>query len=209
MTASRVAPSQAALWWSGGKDAALALSRLVTTGEYEVAGLLCLLDSSRNATLVHDIPRDLIQAQADALGLPLLPVGLPGANLDGLAEALDHVVPALEQLGISTMAFGDLQHSGARPHREAMCAARGWKAIEPLWNDSPDQIEEALFASGIEAMTVVVDAAVLGSPLLGRSIDRVEQVIGTTDGPREFAFWRARLQSSGSPGSRSSGRGPA
>ena len=57
--------------WSGGKDAAYALLGI------EVDGLLVTYDEQTRSIPVHDVPLSAIEAQASAVGLPLVAVPLP------------------------------------------------------------------------------------------------------------------------------------
>ncbi|HUJ76583.1 MAG TPA: ATP-binding protein, partial [bacterium] len=60
--------------WSGGKDSALALLRLQRQGRYEVAGLLTTVTEAFHRISMHGVRDELLQAQAQAVGLPLLRV---------------------------------------------------------------------------------------------------------------------------------------
>ena len=57
--------------WSGGKDSMLALHRALDAG-YRVEVLLAMFDESGERSRSHAISPALMQAQADALGIPLV-----------------------------------------------------------------------------------------------------------------------------------------
>jgi hypothetical protein len=58
------------LSWSSGKDSAMALRAVCAEGNVEVTGLLTTVNSSADRVAMHAVRRVLLQAQADALGLP-------------------------------------------------------------------------------------------------------------------------------------------
>src|SRR5918999_377958 len=58
----------AAVSWSGGKDCCLAMHRARAAG-LEIRYLLAMFDETGERTRSHAIPREVMQAQADALGL--------------------------------------------------------------------------------------------------------------------------------------------
>lgn len=72
-----MARKKAVFNWSGGKDSALALYKILQADEYEVVSLLTTVNRSSGTSSMHAIPDDLLQAQADSIGLPLYRVLLP------------------------------------------------------------------------------------------------------------------------------------
>src|SRR5262249_37626712 len=68
---------RALLSWSTGKDSAAALGDRGGRGGVEVVGLLTTFNEAFDGVAMHAVPRALAEAQADALGLPLVPVRLP------------------------------------------------------------------------------------------------------------------------------------
>ena len=57
--------------WSGGKDSALCLHRVLTSGNYEVVALLTTLNEHYRRVSMHGVREDLLEAQAKSIGLPL------------------------------------------------------------------------------------------------------------------------------------------
>jgi len=70
------------LSWSSGKDSALALHEVCSAGEVEVTGLLTTVDAAAGRVAMHGVRRELLEAQAAALGLPLHVVELPWLPAD-------------------------------------------------------------------------------------------------------------------------------
>lgn len=63
--------------WSGGKDSALALYRILQEGVYEVVSLLTTVSRDTRRSPMHGIPIWLLRRQAGSIGLPLEVVELP------------------------------------------------------------------------------------------------------------------------------------
>ena len=66
------------LSWSSGKDSAWALHLLRQRREVQVVGLVTTLNEAFGRVAMHGVRAELVQAQADAAGLPLWPVPLRG-----------------------------------------------------------------------------------------------------------------------------------
>ncbi len=64
--------------WSSGKDSAFALHTVRSVGRVEITGLLTTVTAATDRVAVHGVRRVLLQAQADALGLPLHSLPCPG-----------------------------------------------------------------------------------------------------------------------------------
>ena len=65
------------LSWSGGKDSAWALHRLLQTGEFEVGGLLTTVNERFRRVAIHGFREELLERQAEMASLPLWKVNLP------------------------------------------------------------------------------------------------------------------------------------
>ncbi|MBN8727177.1 MAG: ATP-binding protein [Xanthomonadales bacterium] len=163
--------------WSGGKDAAFALARLRADPEWRVAGLLTtFVDEGAGGWRVasHGLRRDIIAAQARALGLPLFEMRQPpkAANdvyLAALAEALATARAAVP--GLAHLAHGDLALADLRAWREATLAELGWQALFPLWGEDTAVLARRMIADGWRAILCCVDTAQLDPAFCGRDFD--------------------------------------
>ncbi|MBS0485986.1 MAG: hypothetical protein JSS13_01460, partial [Proteobacteria bacterium] len=70
-------PTPVLLAWSGGKDSALALERLLGNPRWRVAGLLTTLTTQYDRIAIHGVRRSILRRQAAALGLPLFEAEIP------------------------------------------------------------------------------------------------------------------------------------
>src|SRR5689334_11437675 len=64
------------LSWSGGKDSALALGELLNDPSIQVLGLLTSVTRGYDRVSIHGVRRQLLEAQAESLRLPLTTVAL-------------------------------------------------------------------------------------------------------------------------------------
>jgi uncharacterized protein (TIGR00290 family) len=156
--------------WSGGKDSALMLDRLLRDERYDVVALITTLDESSRRISAHDMRLDLVQRQADAIGLPLHLVELPAnpSNEVYLAR-FARTLAALDN--VSTIAFGDIFLEDLRAWREASFLAVGMASIFPLWGEASNDLAAAFFARGFCAVLCCVNGAHLGRTFLGRLYD--------------------------------------
>src|SRR5437764_13989334 len=120
--------------WSGGKDSALALDAVVRVGGFRVASLVTTLAEGHERVQIQNVRRELIERQAEALGLPLRCVYIrKGASNAEYEERLGVALADFGAAGVRRVAFGDLFLGDIREYRESLLARLGMKGLYPLW----------------------------------------------------------------------------
>ena len=162
------------LSWSGGKDSSLALASLRADPRYDVVALLTSITSGYDRVSIHGVRRDLLEAQAVAVALPLVEVVLQAQSSNeayeaAFLEALSRVRAAYPDVG--TIAFGDLFLADVRLYRERLVAAAGFHAIFPLWGRDTQALAEEFIAMGFRAHVVCVDTTQMAPWFAGREFD--------------------------------------
>ena len=164
--------SKAVFNWSGGKDSALALHQVLQEDRYEIVALLTTVNRSTRRSSMHGIPTELLQRQADSIGIPLYVVDLtPKGNMEDYETAMRGAVEHFKAIGAGRFIFGDIFLHDVRTYREKQLAPYGIEVIEPLWGRTSGQIMEEFLASGLETVIVTTTADVLGREFIGRRID--------------------------------------
>jgi tRNA U34 2-thiouridine synthase MnmA/TrmU len=65
------------LSWSGGKDSTMAAYHLLASQKYEIVALLTTVTEEFDRISMHGVRRDLLDGQADSLGIPLCKIMIP------------------------------------------------------------------------------------------------------------------------------------
>jgi uncharacterized protein (TIGR00290 family) len=161
-----------ALSWSGGKDSALALRALRDEQGEEPVALLTTVTEDYGRVSMHGVRRELVLAQAEAAGVPLVGVGIPAACTNEVyEERMAAALAASPLAGVRTMAFADLFLADIRAYREEKLAGAGWGAEFPLWGRDTRALAREFIGAGFEAVLVCVDPAQLDASFVGRSFD--------------------------------------
>lgn len=165
-------PRRVLLSWSSGKDAAYALHRLRADPDVEVAGLLTTLNSAFDRVAMHGVREALLDAQAEAAGLPLWKVPLPWpCSNEAYEAAMAEACARAAAEGITAVAFGDLFLEDVRAYREARLAGTGLAPLFPLWDQDTARLAREMIASGLKATLVCVDPRALEARFAGRAFD--------------------------------------
>ena len=156
--------------WSGGKDSALALWKLPDM--YQPTALLTNVNSEQQRSSVHGVRVDLIQAQADALGLPLHRLALPTQPTNAQYEAqLAATLSPFQQAGVQQIVYGDLFLEDIRAYRDEQLHALGWQTVYPLWQIDTANLAREFISTGFKALVVCVDTTQLDAAFVGRTLD--------------------------------------
>lgn len=160
------------LSWSSGKDSAWALHVLWERGEYEVAGLLTTINSDADRVAMHGVRRELLEAQARAVGLPLwaLPLPWPCSNDDYERVMAGACSRAISE-EIHGIAFGDLFLEDVRAYRIARLAGTGLEPLFPIWGIPTGELAREMLRGGLRARITCVDTQVLPADFAGREFD--------------------------------------
>ncbi|MGB9111881.1 MAG: hypothetical protein WCF24_04045 [Acidimicrobiales bacterium] len=158
--------------WSTGKDSTLALHRARSDSSLDVVGLLTTVNSTADRVAMHAVRRSLLEAQAEALGLPLHVVDLPWPCPNATYEALmSSAVATAVDSGIERVVFGDIFLTDIREYRESMLEGTGLSPLFPLWHRRTEELAAEMIAAGIRAIVTCVDPTQAPPEIAGRFYD--------------------------------------
>jgi uncharacterized protein (TIGR00290 family) len=158
--------------WSGGKDSALALYKVLSGQRYEVTALLTTVTAGYDRISMHGVRQVLLEQQANSLGFPLEKVWIPqgGSN----AEYESRMRQVLEKHlgnGVRAVAFGDIFLEDIREYRERNLAKVGMAGVFPLWGRDTHRLIRSFLDLHFKAVVTCVDSIALGKEFVGRDID--------------------------------------
>jgi uncharacterized protein (TIGR00290 family) len=158
--------------WSSGKDSAWMLHAIRREGPGTPAALLTTINEAADRVAMHAVRSDVLRAQADAAGLPLITVPIPFPCPNEIYE--ERMAAACRRAvadGFTHVAFGDLFLEDVRRYREERLAGSGLTPIFPLWNRPTPELAREMIAAGLEARLTCVDPRVIPAALAGRRYD--------------------------------------
>jgi uncharacterized protein (TIGR00290 family) len=180
------ATRQAALLWSGGKDSALALHHARQGHpDLDVVRLVTCVSQAYDRVSMHGVRRRLVEDQADAVGVPVEFVVIPGhpdascpmarstpgtdfPPNDVYSRAILAALARLKGEGVEVVVFGDIYLQDLRAYRDRLLAAAGLEGRYPLWGRDTAGLYDELCRLGCRAVTVCVDTGRLTEGHCGR-----------------------------------------
>jgi uncharacterized protein (TIGR00290 family) len=168
-----ISPEEPVLFcWSGGKDSAMALAAIRERQDCRIAALLTTVTEGYDRISMHGVRRELLEWQAETIGLPLRKVFIPPECVNATYEA--RMREALEEqyaMGVRRVVFGDIFLEDLRVYREQNLARIGMTGVFPLWKQDTRELARGFVQAGFRAMAVCVDSRVLDRTFAGRELD--------------------------------------
>jgi uncharacterized protein (TIGR00290 family) len=158
--------------WSSGKDSAWMVHVLRQQPGIQLAGILTTVNEKYSRVAMHAVRETLLEAQADALGLPLWKVPIPSPCPNEVYErAMAAAVSRAIGDGFTHMAFGDLFLEDIRRYREEKLAGTGLTPLFPLFGADTPTLAREMIAGGLRARLTCVNPRVLDAKFAGREFD--------------------------------------
>ncbi len=160
--------------WSTGKDSAWLVHILRQREDIELAAALTTVNETYSRVAMHAVREELLEAQANALGLPLWKVPIPSPCPNETYErAMRAAVDRAVAEGFTHIAFGDLFLKDIRRYREERLAGTGLTPIFPLFGADTARLARDMIAGGLRARLTCVNPQVLDARFAGREFDAV------------------------------------
>jgi uncharacterized protein (TIGR00290 family) len=164
-----MAELKALIAWSSGKDSAWALQVARDCGDYEIAGLLTTVTETYGRVSMHGVREELLEAQAEAVGLPLHRVNIPASCTDeDYNNAMREAMENAKADGITQVIFGDLFLEGVRSYREEKLAQVGMTAAFPLWGMDTKKLAREMTENGLRAVITCIDPRKIPKEFAGK-----------------------------------------
>jgi uncharacterized protein (TIGR00290 family) len=164
--------AKAILSWSSGKDSAMALYRTLASKQFEVVCLLTTLSQPFRRVSMHGVREELLDRQADSLGIPLekvlIPYPCPNAVYE---EKMRNILSLWKERGVTHVIFGDLFLEDIRRYREANLSLLDLTPVFPVWGTDTASLAREMLEVGFRAILTCVDPRKLDEKFAGRQFN--------------------------------------
>jgi uncharacterized protein (TIGR00290 family) len=159
--------------WSSGKDAALALYKVLQNPAYNVDLLVTTINKDFSRVSMHGLRNELLFKQAEAIGIDLKIIEFPAeVGMDLYADIMKTALDSLLEKGYSHTVSGDIFLEDLKAYKDAKLLEVPITGVYPLWKQDTKEILQEFLALGFKAITVCVNAKLLGKEFVGRIIDQ-------------------------------------
>ena len=158
--------------WSSGKDATFALYKMLQNPEFSIDLLVTTINQDFGRVSMHGLRNELLEKQAQSIELPLQTIPFSAnVTMDDYSETMKSAMDSLVKQGFTHGVFGDIFLEDLKAYRDSKLAEVGVTGVYPLWKQDTKQLIQEFLDLGFKAITVCVNAKLLGKEFVGRVID--------------------------------------
>ncbi|WP_314588044.1 diphthine--ammonia ligase [Paenibacillus terrigena] len=161
--------------FSGGKDSVLALYQAMQVGE--AVGLIVMLEEKGERSRSHGMPPEVIQAQAESIGLPVFTAASSWADYE--ANYMELLATA-KRHGAEALVTGDLDMPEHGCWHDKVTQNAGMRLGMPLWEMDHREAVETFIGLGFVTLIVTVNCSLgMTEDDLGRvlTLDYVQELV--------------------------------
>ncbi len=158
--------------WSGGKDSALCLYKLMQTQQYDIVALLTSVNQQHQRISMHGVRTELLDKQAESIGLPSVKMLMPeNSSMNDYENIMRSALQKFTDQHVTVSIFGDIFLEDLRAYREEKLKEVNMKGIFPLWKIPTKDLIREFIGLGFKTITTCVNEKYLDKSFVGRIID--------------------------------------
>jgi uncharacterized protein (TIGR00290 family) len=159
--------------WSGGKDSAFSLYKILQQQQYQIMCLLTSVNEQYQRISMHGVRVELLERQAESIGLPLIKLQMPEMpTMEVYENIMEVALKDLKSKGATASIFGDIFLEDLRKYREDKLKMLDLKGVFPLWKISTTQLICEFIDAGFKTIITCVSEKYLNKSFAGRMIDK-------------------------------------
>jgi len=157
--------------WSGGKDSAYCLHKVLTEKLFDVKYLLTTVNDKFRRISMHGVREELLDLQAASIGIPLVKVRVLEGTNEEYEKLMEAALLKVKSEGITYVIFGDIFLEDLRIYRENNLAKVGMKAVFPLWKRDTAWLIRDFIRLQFKTIICCTNGECLEKEWLGREVD--------------------------------------
>lgn len=162
---------KAVFCWSGGKDSAYCLHKVLSENLLDVKYLLTTINDNFKRISMHGVREDLLDRQIASIGIPLLKVRVTESTNDDYERQMEVALLKAKSQDINHVIFGDIFLEDLRIYRENILAKIEMTGVFPIWKMDTTMLIRNFIKQKFKTIICCTNDAHLGKDWVGREID--------------------------------------
>lgn len=126
--------------------------------QFSVERLLVSVNEFTNRVSMHGVRTELIERQAEILGIPITYLGLPeNPSMVEYESIMEKELKNMLDQGFTHCAFGDIFLEDLKKYREKNLEMIGMESLFPIWNENTLTLAHSFIDDGFKAIFTCVD----------------------------------------------------
>jgi len=156
---------------SGGKDSLYAMYKMQKSG-YKIGCIIKIISENPDSYMFHTPAMDMIDLQAESLGIPLIEHRTKGIKEEELKDLKNALKKAKDRYGIQGISTGALYSSYQKDRIGKLCDDLNLEAHSPLWHMDQEEEMREIIDKGFDFIFTSIAADGLDKSWLGRKITK-------------------------------------
>jgi len=157
--------------WSGGKDSAYCLHKVITENLFDVKYLLTTINDSVQRISMHGVREELLDKQIGAIGIPALKVRIKEGTHGEYETLMETALLQAKSEGVKYVIFGDIFLKDLRAYREQNLAKVDMVGVFPLWEMNTSELIWKFIDEGFKTVTCCINDGYFDESWVGKEID--------------------------------------
>jgi uncharacterized protein (TIGR00290 family) len=158
--------------WSGGKDSAFALYKILSADEFHVVSLHTVFNAETRRVGMHGVHESLIEEQAASLKLPLEKLFLDvSEDHAAYTNLIRRYYQKCKANGVEGVVFGDIFLEDLKIFRDKLLQETGLTGFYPLWKIDSKILIHDFINLGFKTMICSANANYFTKSQMGEVID--------------------------------------
>src|SRR5689334_11141443 len=158
--------------WSGGKDSAFALYKILLSGECDIVSLHTVFDKETKRVGLHGVHEEMIERQAEQLDIPLIKLYLPASDdHEAYAKLMKSFYRQCAREQVDAIVFGDIFLEDLKKFRENLLQESSVNPLFPLWKINSSILIDDFINTGFKTMLCSANAQYFSKEDLGKVMD--------------------------------------
>lgn len=157
--------------WSGGKDSAYCLYKVLSEQLFDVVFLLTTINYTHKRISMHGVQELLLEQQASSVGIPLLKVKVSEGTNSEYERQMEATLLKARSEGIQHVIFGDIFLEDLRVYREQNMAKINMNCVFPLWKLDTKWLIRDFINKEFKTITCCINDGYLDETWVGKEID--------------------------------------
>jgi uncharacterized protein (TIGR00290 family) len=163
---------KAVFCWSGGKDSAYCLNKILSEHTYDVRYLLTTVNEQFKRISMHGVREELLEKQAQSVGIDLIKVGVSAGTNTEYEKQMESALLKAKLAGVTHVIFGDIFLEDLRAYREKNLEKVEMKAVFPIWKLDTRWLIGDFLKKGFRTLTCCINDGYLKEDHVGKEIDQ-------------------------------------
>jgi len=157
--------------WSGGKDSAYCLHKVLSEKLLDVAYLMTTVNDAFKRISMHDVREELLDKQIESIGIPAIKIRIKDGTHAEYEQLMRDALLQAKAEGITHVIFGDIFLEDLRLYREENLKQVDLIGVFPLWKMDTKDLLEDFITKKFKTITCCINDGYFDKTWVGKEID--------------------------------------